>query len=110
MNFYIYSITYFGNGLETEEEKGIMTASSYSDAMAEVDGWDLAIKEVRLREVCSEYKELDSEKPWISTKDLEEAFEEASIQLSSKSVHRCGCEEKDENPTPSCGEDCANDR
>lgn len=110
MNFYIYSITYLEDGFETKEEKGIMAASSYSDAMAEVDEWGLTVEEVRLREVCGEYQELDCEKPWIAISNLEEAFEEAGIQLSSKSAHRCGCEEKDENPTPSCGGDCANDK
>ena len=110
MNFYIYSITYLGDGLETKEEKGIMAASSYSDAMAEIDEWDLSVEEVRLREICGEYQGLDCERPWVSIENLEEAFEEAGIQLSSWSAHRCSCGEKDENPTPSCGGDCANDR
>lgn len=110
MNFYIYSIIYLGDGLETKEEKGIMAASSYSDAMAEIDEWDLSIEEIRLREVCGEYQGLDCERPWVSIEGLEEALEEAGIQLSSKSVHRCSCGEKDENPALSCGGDCANDR
>lgn len=110
MNFYIYSITYLEDGLETKEEKGIMAASSYSDAMAEVDEWDLTVEEVRLREICGEYQGLDCERPWIAISNLEEAFEEAGIQLSSKSTHRCSCGEKDENPAFSCGGDCANDR
>lgn len=110
MNFYIYSITYLGDGLEAKEEKGIMAASSYSDAMAEIDEWDLSVEEVSLREVCGEYQGLDCERPWISISNLEEAFEEAGIQLSGKLVHRCSCGEKDENPAFSCGGDCANDR
>ena len=110
MNFYIYSITYLGDGLETKEEKGIMAASSYSDAMAEIDEWDLSVEEVRLREICGEYQGLDCERPWVSIENLKEAFEEASIQLSSRSAHRCSCEEKDENPTPNCVGDCVNDK
>ena len=110
MNFYIYSITYLGDGLETKEEKGIMAANSYSDAMAEIDEWDLSVEEVRLREICGEYQGLDCERPWVSIENLEEAFEEAGIQLSSWSTCRCSCGEKDENPTPSCGGDCVNDR
>lgn len=110
MNFYIYSITYLEDGLETKEEKGIMAASSYSDAMAEVDEWDLTVEEVRLREICGEYQGPDCERPWIAISNLEEAFEEAGIQLSSKPTHRCSCGEKDENPALSCGGDCANDR
>ena len=110
MNFYIYSITYLGDGLETKEEKGIMAANSYSDAMAEIDEWDLSVEEVRLREMCGEYQGLDCERPWVSIENLEEAFEEAGIQLSSRSTCRCSCGKKDENPTPSCGGDCVNDR
>lgn len=110
MNFYIYSITYLGDGLETKEEKGIMAASSYSDAMAEIDEWDLSVEEASLREVCGEYQGLDCERPWILISNLEEAFEEAGIQLSNKPTHRCSCGEKDENPALSCGGDCANDR
>lgn len=110
MNFYIYSITYLGDGLEAKEEKGIMTASSYSDAMAEIDEWDLSVEEISLREVYGEYQGLDCERPWISISNLEEAFEEAGIQLSGKLAHRCSCEEKDENPALSCEGDCANDR
>ena len=110
MNFYIYSITYLGDGLETKEEKGIMAASSYSDAMAEIDEWDLSVEEVRLREICGEYQGLDCERPWVSIENLEEAFEEAGIQLSSRSTCRCSCGEKDENPTPNCVGDCVNDK
>lgn len=109
MDFYIYSITYLDE-LEPKEEKGIMAASSYSDAMAEIDGWDLSVEEIRLREVCGEYQGLDCERPWISIEGLEEALEEASIQLFSRSAHKCSCGEKDENPTLSCGGDCVNDR
>lgn len=87
-----------------------MAASSYSDAMAEIDEWDLSIEEIRLREVCGEYQGLDCERPWVSIEGLEEALEEAGIQLSSKSVHRCSCGEKDENPTSNCGGDCVNDK
>lgn len=79
-----------------------MAANSYSDAMAEIDEWDLDVEEVKLREICGEYQELDCERPWISVEDLAEALEEASIQLPSKSTHRCGCEKKDENSTLSC--------
>lgn len=110
MNFYIYSITYLEDGLETKEEKGIMAANSYADAMAEVDEWDLTVEEVRLREICGEYQGLDCERPWVSVENLAEALEEASIQLSSKSTHKCSCGEKDENPALSCGGDCVNDR
>lgn len=110
MNFYIYSITYLGDGLETKEEKGIMAANSYSDAMAEIDEWDLSVEEVRLREICGEYQGLDCERPWVSIENLKEAFEEASIQLSSRSAHRCSCGEKDENPTPNYVGDCVNDK
>lgn len=87
-----------------------MAASSYSDAMAEIDEWDLSIEEIRLREVCGEYQGLDCERPWVSIEGLEEALEEASIQLSSWSAHRCSCGEKDENPAPNCVGDCVNDK
>ena len=105
MNFYIYSINYLEDGLEIKEGKGIMAASSYSDAMAEIDEWDLSVEEVSLREVCREYQGLDCERPWISISNLEEAFEEAGIQLSSKPTHKCSCGEKDENTALSCGVD-----
>lgn len=110
MNFYIYSITYWENELETKEEKGIMAASSYADAMAEVDEWDWSIEEVRLREVSGVYQGIDSERPWVSIEDLAEAFEEAGIQISNKPTYRCGCEEKDENPALSYVGDCVNDK
>ena len=110
MNFYIYSITYLGDGLETKEEKGIMAANSYSDAMAEVDEWDLSVEEIRLREICGEYQGLDCERPWVSIENLKEAFEEAGIQLSSRPTYGCSCGEKDENPTPNCVGDCVNDK
>lgn len=110
MNFYIYSITYWENELETKEEKGIMAASSYADAMAEVDEWDWSIEEVRLREISGVCQGIDSERPWVSIEDLTEAFEEAGIQLPSKSTYRCGCEKEDENPALNCGGDCANDK
>ena len=110
MNFYIYSITYWEDELETKEEKGIMAASSYSDAMAGIEEWDLSVAEVSLREVCGEYQGLDCERPWVSIEDLAAAFEEADIQLPSKSTYRCGCEKKDENPAFNYGGDCANDR
>lgn len=109
MNFYIYSIAYFEE-LEPKEEKGIIVAGSYADAMAEIEEWELDVEEVRLREICGEYQGLDCERPWISIERLEEALEEAGIQLSSKSAHRCSCGEKDEGPTPNCGGDCVNDR
>lgn len=110
MNFYIYSITYLMDDFETKEEKGIMVANSYADAMEEIDEWGLDVEEVKLREICGEYQGLDCERPWVSIEDLVGAFEEASIQLSNKSAHRCSCGEKDENPALSCGGDCANDR
>lgn len=94
MNFYIYSITYWENELETKEEKGIMAASSYADAMAEVDEWDWSIEEVRLREISGVCQGIDSERPWVSIEDLAEAFEEVGIQLSSKPAHMCSCEKK----------------
>lgn len=98
MNFYIYSITYLGDELEAEEEKGIMAANSYSDAMAEIDEWDLNIEEVKLREVCGGCWDLDCERPWVSIEDLKGVFEEAGVQLSSKSAHRCSCGEEDSRP------------
>lgn len=110
MNFYIYSITYLGDGLEERKEEGLMAASSYSDAVAEIEEWDLSVDEIRLKEVCGEYQGLDCERPWVSISDLKEAFEEAGIQLSSKPAHQCGCEKKDKTSTPSCGGDYANDR
>lgn len=110
MNFYIYSITYLEDGLEAKEEKGIMAATSYADAMAEIEEWDLSVAEVSLREVCGEYQGLDCERPWFSIEDLVEAFEEAGIQLSNKPAYRCSCGKKDENPALSYGGDCANDK
>lgn len=111
MNFYIYSITYLKDDLEIEREEGIIAASSYADVMTEVDAWELDIEEVRLREVCGEYQNFDCEKPWISIEDLKGAFEEAGIQLFSKSAHRCSCEKKDNRPVvPDCVGDCVNDR
>ena len=111
MNFYIYSITYLKDDLETEREEGIMAAGSYADAMAEIDEWDLDVEEVRLREICGECQGLDCERPWISIEGLKEAFEEAGIQLSSKSAHRCSCEKKDNRPVVlDCVGDCVNDR
>lgn len=77
MNFYIYSIAYFEE-LEPKEEKGIMAANSYVDAMAEIEEWELDIEEVKLKEICEEYQGLDCERPWISIESLKEAFEEAS--------------------------------
>ena len=79
MNFYIYSITYLGDGLEAKREEGLMAASSYSEAMAEIDEWDLSVEEIRLREVCGEYQGLDCERPWVSVEDLVESFKEANI-------------------------------
>lgn len=110
MNFYIYSITYLEDGLETKEEKGIMAANSYLDAMAEVDEWDLSVAEVSLREVCGEYQGLDCETPWVSIEDLAEGFEKAGIQLFNKPAYRRGCEKKDENPALNYGGDCVNDK
>lgn len=109
MNFYIYSITYFEE-LEPKKEKGIMVANSYADAMTEIEEWDLSVEEVKLKEICGEYQGPDCERPWVSIENLKEAFEEASIQLSSRSAHRCSCGEKDENPTPNCVGDCVNDK
>lgn len=111
MNFYIYSITYLEDGLETKEEKGIMAASSYSDAMAEIDEWDLSVEEVSLREICGEYQGLDCERPWIAISNLEEAFEEAGIQLSNGTACKRSCEEKDNRPVvPDYVGDCVNDK
>lgn len=104
MNFYIYSITYLGDGLEPKREDGIMVASSYADAMAEIEEWDLSVEEVRLREICGEYQGPDCERPWISTEELKEALEEADIQLSTKSTCGRGCGGKGRGPAPSCGE------
>lgn len=111
MNFYIYSITYWEDELETKEEKGIMAASSYADAMAEVDEWDWSIEEVKLREISGVCQGIDSERPWVSIEDLAEAFEEAGIQLPNKSAHRCSCGKKDNRPAMSgyVG-DCVNDK
>lgn len=111
MNFYIYSIIYWENEAETKREEGIIAASSYADAMAEVDEWDWSIEEVRLREVSGVCQGLDREIPWISIEDLAEAFEEAGIQLPNKSAHRCGCEKKDNRPVaPDYVGDCVNDK
>ena len=111
MNFYIYSITYWENEVETKQEKGIMAASSYTDAMAELDEWDYwSIKEVRLREISGVCQGIDNERTWVSIEDLAEAFEEAGIQLPNKSTYRCGCEEKDENLALGYVGDCVNDK
>ena len=110
MNFYIYSITYWENEVETKEEKGIMAANSYADAMAEVDEWDWSIEEVRLREISGVCQGLDSERPWVSIEDLAEAFEEAGIQLPNKSAYRCSCGKKDNRPVLNYGGDCVNDK
>lgn len=110
MNFYIYSITYWENEVETKEEKGIMAANSYSDAMAEVDEWDWSIEEVRLREISGVCQGLDSERPWVLIEDLAAAFEEAGIQIPSKSAYRCSCGKKDNRPALNYGGDCANDK
>lgn len=111
MNFYIYSITYLKDGLEVKQEEGIMAANSYADATAEINEWDLDVEEVKLREICREYQVLDYERPWITIEDLKGAFEEAGIQLSSKSIHRCSCGEKDNKPVvPDCVGDCVNDK
>ena len=111
MNFYIYSVTYWENELETKREEGIMAASSYADAMAEVNEWDWNIEEVRLREVSGVCQELDCERLWISTEDLAKAFEEAGIQLSNKHTYRCGCEKKDNRRVmPDYVGDCVNDK
>ena len=111
MNFYIYSITYLKDDLETEREEGIMAAGSYADVMAEIDEWDLDVEEVRLREICGEYQGLDCDRAWISIEDLKGAFEEAGIQLSSKSAHGCSCGEKDNRRVmPDYVGDCVNDK
>lgn len=111
MNFYIYSITYWENEVETKEEKGIMAANSYADAMAEVDEWDWSIEEVRLREISGVCQGIDSERPWVSIEDLAEAFEEAGIQLPSKSAYRYSCGKKDNRPVaPDYVGDCVNDK
>ena len=111
MNFYIYSITYWEDEAETKREEGIMAASSYADAMAEVDEWDLDIEEVRLREVCGECWGLDCERPWASIEYLKGAFEEAGIQLSSKPTYRCSCGKKDNRcVTSDYVGDCVNDK
>ena len=110
MNFYIYSITYWENEVETKREEGIMAASSYADAMAELDEWDWSIKEVRLREISGVCQGIDSERTWVSIEDLAEAIEEAGIQLPRKSAYRCSYREKDENPALSYVGDCANDK
>ena len=111
MKFYIYSITYLEDGPEAKREEGIMAASSYADAMAEVDEWDLDIEEVRLREVCGECWGLDCERPWASIEYLKGAFEEAGIQLSNKPTYRCSCEKKGNKPVaPDYVGDCVNDK
>ena len=110
MNFYISSIIYWENEVETKQEKGIMAASSYADAMAELDEWDWSIKEVRLREISGVCQGIDSERTWVSIEDLAEAFEETGIQLPNKSTYRCGCGEKDENPALSYVGDGVNDK
>lgn len=110
MNFYIYSITYWENEVETKREEGIMAASSYADAMVELDEWDWSIAEVRLREISGVCQSLDCERSWVSIEDLAEAFEEAGIQLSNKHTYRCSYGEKDENPALSYGGDCVNDK
>ena len=111
MNFYIYSITYWENEVETKREEGIMAASSYADAMTEIDEWDWSIEEVRLREISGVCQALDREIPWVSIEDLTEAFEEAGIQLSGKPAHRCGCEKKDNRRVmPDYVGDCVNDK
>ena len=111
MNFYIYSITYLKDDLEAKREVGIMAASYYADVMTEIDEWDLNVEEVRLREICGEYQGLDCERPWVSTEDLVGAFDEAGIQLSSKSAHGCSCGKKGNRPVaPDCVGDCVNDR
>lgn len=111
MNFYIYSITYLEDGLEAKREDGIMVASSYADAMAEIDEWDWSIEEVRLREISGVCQGIDSERPWVSIEDLAKGFEEAGIQLPNKSAHRCSCGKKDNRPVMSgyVG-DCVNDK
>lgn len=111
MIFYIYSITYLEDGLETKREDGIMTASSYADAMAEIDEWDLSVEEVRLREICGEYQGPDCERPWISIESLKDALEGAGFQLSAEPVRECSCGEKDNRPVvPDYVGDCVNDK
>lgn len=110
MNFYIYSIAYFEE-LEPKEEKGIIVAGSYADAMAEIEEWELDVEEVRLREICGEYQGLDCERPWISAEDLKEVLEEAGIRFFDKSIHGCSCGKKDNGPmVPDCVGDCVNDK
>ena len=111
MNFYIYSITYLEDGVEPKKEKGIMVASSYADAMAEIDEWDLSIEEVKLREISVECQGIDSERPWISIEGLAGAFEGAGIQLPNKPTHRYGCEkEENKRVMPDYVGDCVNDK
>ena len=87
-----------------------MAASSYADAMEEVDEWDWSIEEVRLREISGVCQGIDSERTWVSIEDLAEAFEETGIQLPKKSAYRCGRGEKDENPALGYVGDCVNDK
>ena len=87
-----------------------MAASSYADAMAELDEWDWSIKEVRLREISGVCQGIDSERTWVSIEDLAEAFEETGIQLPIKSTYKRGCGEKDENPALGYVGDCVNDK
>lgn len=112
MNFYIYSITYLGDGFETKREDGIMVASSYADAMAGIDEWDLSVEEVRLREICGEYQQgPDCERPWISIESLKDALEEAGFQFFTKPVRGCSCGEKDNRfVVPDYVGDCVNDK
>lgn len=111
INFYIYSITYLGDGLESKREDEIMVASSYTDAMAEIDEWDLSVEEVRLREICGEYQGPDCERPWISIESLKNALEEAGFQFSSETTCKCSCGEKDNRPVvPDYVGDCVNDK
>lgn len=105
MEFYTYSITYLGDGFESEKEDGIIAASSYVDAMAEICEWDLTVEEVKLRKIFGECDTLDCcERPWVSTEELKEALEEADIQLSTKSTCGRGCGGKGKGPAPSRGE------
>lgn len=111
MNFYIYSITYLEDGFESKREDGIMVASSYADAMAEIDEWDLSVEEVRLREICGEYQGPDCERPWISIEGLKDALEEVGFQFSSGTACKCSCEERDNRPVvPDYVGDCVNDK
>lgn len=88
-----------------------MAASSYTDAMAEIDEWDLSVEEVRLREICGEYQGPDCERPWISIEGLKDALEEVGFQFSSGTACKCSCEEKDNRPVvPDCVGDCVNDK